>query len=270
VDRYVRANRELWDAWTDINVRSAFYDVAAFKAAPAHQPLDAIVRAGLGDVAGKRVLHLQCHFGMDTLRVALAGGEVTGVDFSPKAIAYARALAEELGIVAHFIESDIYAFEPATEFDLVFSSWGVLSWLPDVRAWGRLVARALRPGGTFFLAEAHPTAMLFEAASEGSEQLRLHYPYFAVPEPIAIAVTGNYADRTSPVTGTEYAFVHSLEDIVMALLDAGLILHELREHQHVPWQAFPFMVERAPREWVLPPGRPSLPLGFSLRAAKPG
>ena len=265
MNRYVRANRELWDAWTDVNVRSAFYDLAGFKITPT--PLDAIVRAGLGDVAGVRVLHLQCHFGMDTLRIALAGGEVTGVDFSPKAIACARALAEELGIVAHFIESDIYALELATEFDLVFSSWGVLSWLPDVRAWGQLVARCLRPGGRFFLAEAHPTAMLFEP---DGQRLDLHYPYFATPEPIEITNTGNYADRTAQVTATEYAFAHSLEDIVMSLLDAGLRLDELREHQHVPWQAFPFMVERAPGEWVMPPDRLSLPLGFSLRATKPG
>jgi len=261
----VRANRELWDAWTDINVRSAFYDVAGFKAAPTARPLDPVVQAGLGDVAGKRVLHLQCHFGMDTLRLALAGADVTGVDFSPKAIACARSLAEELGIVAHFVESDLYALDLATEHDLVFSSWGVLSWLPDLRAWGQLIARHLRPGGTFFLAEAHPTGMLFEP---DGDRLQLHYPYFATPEPIAITNTGNYADRSAQVTATEYAFVHSLETIVMSLLDAGLRLDELREHEHVPWQAFPFMIERGPQEWVLPPGRPSLPLGFSLRATK--
>jgi len=269
MNRYVRGNRELWEAWTDVNVRSAFYDVAGFKAAPL--PLDAIVRAGLGDVSGKSVLHLQCHFGLDTLRVALAGGHATGVDFSPKAISHARALAEELGIAARFIESDLYALPDAPElagatFDLVFTSWGVLSWLPDLAPWGRIIARFLRPGGTFFIAEGHPTLLLFE--SHDKQTLALHYPYFATPDPIVIPVTGNYADPTAQVSVTEYAFPHSLEDIIMSLLDAGLRLDELREHQHIPWQAFPFMVERAPHEWAMPPDRPSLPLAFSLRASK--
>lgn len=266
--RYVRENRELWEAWTDVNVRSAFYDVAGFKAAPS--PLDRIVRAGLGDVANKSVLHLQCHFGLDTLRVALAGGHVTGVDFSPRAIAAARRLADELGIVAHFVESDIYALPDVLDgtFDIVFASWGVLSWLPELAPWGRVIARHLRPGGRFFLAEGHPTFFLFDAPDD--EHLQLHYPYFVTPEPIVIPVTGNYADPSAPVSGTEYAFPHSLEEIVMALLDAGLRLDELREHDHVVWRAFPFLVERAPGEWVLPPGRPSLPLAFSLRATKPG
>jgi len=268
MNRYVRANRELWDAWTEINVHSAFYDVAGFKAAPS--PLDTIVRAGLGDVTGASVLHLQCHFGLDTLRVALGGADVTGVDYSPRAIAYARGLAEELGVVARFIESDIYALPDVldAQFDRVFASWGVLSWLPELAPWGRIVARYLRPGGTFFLAEGHPTLFVFETTADKTD-LELRYPYFATPEPIVIPVTGNYADRTAQVSGTEYAFAHSLEEIVMALVDAGLQLVELREHDHIPWQQFPFMIERAPAEWVLPTDRPSLPLAFSLRAAKP-
>jgi SAM-dependent methyltransferase len=269
MDRYVRANRELWDAWTDINIHSAFYDVAGFRAAPAAQPLDTIARAGLGNVDGKSLLHLQCHFGLDTLRLALAGADVTGVDFSPKAIAYARRLAEELGIVAHFIESDLYALPDVLDatFDVVFTSWGVLSWLPDLAPWGRLVARCLRPGGTFFIAEGHPVLFLFDPTADKLD-IELRYPYFATPEPIVIPVTGNYADPSAQVSGTEYAFAHSLEDIVMALLAAGLELRELREHQHIPWRAFPFMIEQAPREWTLPADRPSLPLAFSLRATK--
>ena len=122
MDRYVRLNRELWDEWTAINYRSEFYDVAGFIANPS--PLDEIVRAGLGELAGKSVLHLQCHFGMDTLRIGKEAEQVTGVDFSPKAIKYARALSERVGIAATLIEADVYELvaKLTGEFDIVFTS----------------------------------------------------------------------------------------------------------------------------------------------------
>jgi len=139
MDRYVRLNRELWDEWTVINYRSEFYDVAGFIANPS--PLDEIVRAGLGELAGKSVLHLQCHFGMDTLRIGKEAAQVTGVDFSPKAIKYALALSERVGIAATLIEADVYELEAKLtgEFDILFTSYGVLGWLPDLgrgpRSW---------------------------------------------------------------------------------------------------------------------------------------
>jgi 2-polyprenyl-3-methyl-5-hydroxy-6-metoxy-1,4-benzoquinol methylase len=146
---FVRLNRELWDEWADINYASPFYDVEGFKRAP--PPLDPVITDGLGALAGRSLLHLQCHFGMDTLRLARLGATVTGVDFSPKAIAYARRLAAETATPATFIESDIYELSTnlTEKFDVVFTSYGVLSWLPDLRTWGQLIARHLKPGGLF-------------------------------------------------------------------------------------------------------------------------
>ena len=159
MDPFVRRNQELWNEWADINFRSKFYDVDGFvKASP---PLDEVVLATVGDLAGKSVLHLQCHFGMDTLRLAQQARTATGIDFSPNAIAYARELAQQLGLAdrARFIETDLYALPEKLDdtFDVVFTSYGVLSWLPDLPRWGQIVARYLKPGARFVLLESHPT-----------------------------------------------------------------------------------------------------------------
>lgn len=271
MDPYVRKNQELWDEWTEINVRSAFYDVEGFKRQP--PPLDSLVRAGLGDLAGRSVLHLQCHFGLDTLRVAREAREAVGVDLSSKAVAFARGLAEELGVPARFVESDLYDLPAALdgEFDLAFSSYGAIEWLPDLPRWGQLVARYLRPGGAFFLADAHPTMLLFDG--EAQDGLHVRYPYFQPAAPIEILPTvGNYADPAAPVTKPAYSWPHPLSEVVMALVRAGLVLEELREHDHVIWKAFPFCVEETvdgERRWRLPAHLPQLPLLFSLRARKP-
>ncbi|MCZ7544594.1 MAG: class I SAM-dependent methyltransferase [Anaerolineae bacterium] len=153
---YMESNRALWDEWTGIHAKSAFYDLEGFKAG--RLSLDRVAREGLGDVTGKRLLHLQCHFGMDTLSWARLGAEVTGVDFSEKAIALARALSAELSIPARFVCANIYDLPAALDgaFDIVFTSGGVLYWLPDLVRWAEIVAHYLRPGGTFFLADSHP------------------------------------------------------------------------------------------------------------------
>jgi SAM-dependent methyltransferase len=271
MDPYVRRNQELWDEWTEINVRSAFYDVAGFKRD--RSPLDPLVREGLGPLAGKSVLHLQCHFGLDTLRLAQEARDVVGVDFSEKAIAYARDLATELGSAARFVQTDLYEL-PAVldgEFDLVFTSYGVIGWLPDLGRWGEIIARYLRPGGAFFIVEGHPIMWIFDGEAD---ELRVRYPYFHTPEPLVLPpAVGNYADPTAAVTKTEYSWPHALSDVVMALVRAGLRIEDLREHDHAPWRAFPFLIEEeasGERRWRMPPDRPAIPLMFSLRARKPG
>lgn len=268
MDPYVAKNRALWDEWAEINYRSPFYAVESFQANPT--PLDADVRAGLGDVTGKSVLHLQCHFGMDSIRLKLAGAaSVVGIDFSPVAIAKARELASAMAIDVRFVETDVYELPAVLDetFDLVFTSYGVIGWLPDLTPWGQLIARYLRPGGRFFLIEGHPTMWMFDGTASS---LVLKYPYFRQREPIALEPsTGTYADPTATFTHTEYSWPHELSETINALTTAGLRLDEMREYRHVVWQAFPFLVERSPGTFVLPGHMPQLPMMFSLRAMKP-
>jgi SAM-dependent methyltransferase len=264
---YLRANQQLWEEWADINFRSSSYDVANFKATP--DALRPLIREGVGDVAGKSLLHLQCHFGKDTLRWALLGATVTGIDFSAKAIAYAQQLATEMSIPATFIQTDLYALPQVLheQFDVVFTSDGVLGWLPDLERWGEIVGMFLKPGGVFFLLDAHPTLLIFDDTQP--VELRVKYPYFHQPEPLVFAPhVGTYADPNAVVTKTEYAWQHSLADIVNPLLRAGLRLDYLREYSYVSWQALSFLVSDADGDWRLPPEYPSLPLSFALRAVK--
>jgi SAM-dependent methyltransferase len=267
MDPYVRGNQQLWEEWADINFHSPFYDVAGFKASP--DSLSSPIRDGVGDVAGKSLLHLQCHFGKDTLRWALAGATVTGIDFSAKAIAYAQQLATEMRIPATFIQTDLYDLPQVLHkpFDVVFTSDGVLGWLPDLDRWGEIIGRFLKPGGIFFIVEAHPTLMIFDDTQP--TELRVKYPYFHQPEPLVFTPhVGTYADPNAVVTQTEYAWQHSMADIINPLLRAGLRLEYLQEFPYVTWQALPFLVQDAEGYWRLPSEYPQLPLSFAIRAVK--
>ena len=177
MDKYLKANRALWDEWTGINYRSNFYKVADFKAGL--NKLRAYEMAEVGPVDGKELLHLQCHFGLDTLCWARLGARVTGVDFSAAAISQARALAEDVGLDAHFVQSDIYELPQHLEggFDVVYTSRGVLGWLPDIERWARVAAHFVRPGGFFYITEIHPVAQVFESEGVEPGELRLTYPY---------------------------------------------------------------------------------------------
>lgn len=263
---YIAGNQRLWDEWADINFKSSFYDVAGFKDAPG--ALAPVIVDGVGDVQGKSLLHLQCHFGQDTLRWARLGATVTGVDFSEKATAYARQLANEMRIPATFIQSNLYDLPHALDgqFDVVFTSYGVLGWLPDLQAWGQIISHFLKPGGIFYIIEAHPVLMLMD--EDQASELRVKYPYFATPEPLIFPPKGgNYADPAAQVTQTEYSWQHSLADIINSLLDAGLALEFFREYPHITWHALPFLVHEG-GYWLLPPTYPSLPLSFAIRAHK--
>ena len=266
----LRANRDLWDARTPIHVKSDFYDVDGFRAGRTSlRPLEI---AEVGDVAGKRLLHLQCHFGLDTLSWARLGARVTGLDFSSAAVAEATRLASELGVTARFVESDVYDAVGALDgetFDVVFTSYGVIAWLPDIRRWASVVADLVAPGGFFYLAEIHPASQVLDD-EPGVEELRVGYPYWTKSGPLRFHESGTYADHDADIELPEYVWLHGLGDIVTALIDAGLVLEFLHEHEATVFQQLPFLEQDDEGWWRLPADQPSLPLLFSLRARKPG
>lgn len=267
MDAYLKANQETWDAWTRYHVGSKFYDVEGFKAGK--KTLDPIALAGPGDVTGKSLLHLQCHFGKDTISWARLGAHATGVDFSEEAIKAARALANEMGVAATFIHSNLYDLPQnlVGQFDVVFTSHGVLGWLPDLEGWARVIAHFLRPGGIFYIVEAHPVALLFDERRKDAE-LRLLYPYFQGPDPLREEESGSYAAPDAPIRSVTYQWIHPMADIIGSLLRAGLRITAFEEYPFVAWAIFPWMERRADRWWQLPPGKESIPLMFSLKAMK--
>ena len=268
MNKYLETNKKLWDEKTKVHVDSAFYDVAGFKAGDSS--LYPIEEAEIGDlVDGKTMLHLQCHFGMDTLSWARRGAIPTGVDFSSKAVTQAQALSTELGLPARFIESNIYELPDKLDetFDIVYTSYGVLAWLPDIRAWGQLIGRYVKPGGFFYMAELHPFSMIFEDGEDG--RLQADWPYFHTPEPLEWEVEGTYADLDAVMdTEKQYEWVHSMGDIVNALVDAGLQLEYLHEFDYTVFQQFK-IIQKEGRLYTLPEGAPRIPLLFSLKACKP-
>lgn len=269
VNKYLDANRALWDEWTGINYRSDFYRVDAFKAGL--NKLRAYEMEEVGTVKGKDLVHLQCHFGLDTLCWARLGARVTGADFSSAAIEQARALAAEVGLDARFVCSDVYDLPDQLDakYDVVYTSRGVLGWLPDLDRWARVVAHFVRPGGFLYITEVHPVAQVFDD-DDGVTELRLRYPYFSHADPIASAVVGSYADRTAKVSeDVAYGWNHGLGEIVTALANAGLRVDFLHEFPFCEWPVS-FLQVQADGTHRLPPehdGR--LPLFFSLKASKP-
>ena len=268
------SNQRLWDAWTAVHAAGQFYDVAGFRQGGVRvRPYEI---ATLGDVTDKTLLHLQCHFGLDTLSWARLGAIVTGIDFSPAAIRLARELAADIGFPdARFVESNVYQLplRLGEEYDIVYTSRGVLGWLPDIRGWARVVARFVKPGGRFYITEIHPVLQVFENEGVSPRELRLQYPYWEHGDPLVFDVHGSYADPAADL-GAEYkehGWDHGLGEIVSALIDAGLRLERLEEYPFLDWSA-DFLVESEPGsgQWLLPEGPGELPLMFALLASKPG
>ena len=267
---YVAANRELWDAWAELHVESEFYDVAGFLADPRSRPLDAVERGVIGDIAGKRLLHLQCHFGLDTLRLALMGASVTGVDFSPKAIAAARQLAAAADIPATFVQSDVTALTDEVQregFDVVFTSYGAITWLPDLRPWAEAIASRLVPGGVFHVIDMHPTLWIYDEESAAMPPV-VRYSYFS-RDAVPFQEHGSYAVPDADFEGTSYSWQHNFEDIVGSLIGAGLVVESLREYPCIAWKHMPYMTEDDDGMWRMPAGAGDIPLLFSVTARRP-
>lgn len=260
---HVQVNRDLWNRWIPIHEKSAFYDVAGFRAGAS--TLKPVELEEVGSVEGKRLLHLQCHFGMDTLSWARRGARVTGVDLSDAAIELARSLAREEGIDARFLRADLYDLPGvlAEEFDVVFTSYGVLPWLPDIRRWAEVVARFLRPGGTFYVVEFHPLA---DVVDDDGRTLR--HPYFHSPEPLEMEQRGSYADPAADLAHQAFFWSHTLGDVVSALVGAGLTIEFLHEFPYSVYDCFPYVEERQPGRWWPRESAGALPLMFSIRATR--
>ena len=275
---YLDANRTFWDGLVGIHVASTGpdgYDVAALRRG--ERRLHAIEEAELGPVDGLDVLHLQCHFGVDSLILAQRGARVTGLDFSPAAIAAARALAAELGLDTRFVEGDLYAAPDLIDgrFDLVYVTWGTICWLPDLVGWAKVAAHFLKPGGRLYFCDAHPAARMFDdsddAATLPAGTLRLRYRYFHQAAPTSNTVAADYADPTAELRNrSSFEWEHSVSDIVNAVIGAGLRLEWLHEHDEIAWKLLPFLVPgrrglyRWPETFAVRP-----PLSLSLSARQP-
>ena len=267
----LRENNALWDEWTKIHESSAFYDLEGFKRGGIR--LSTYELEEIGPVDGLDMLHLQCHFGIDTLSWARLGARVTGADFSQAAVNLATSISLEIGQPeARFVRSTIYDLPQVLEddFDLVYTSRGVLGWLPDIDRWAQVVAHFVRPGGRFYITEIHPMAQAFENEGVAPGELVLRYPYWEHAQPLSFPVKGSYADEDAAVvTEMEHGWDHGLGEIVTALIEAGLRIESLREYPFCEWK-LDFLVESADGRWRLPPSvEGELPVFFSILASKP-
>jgi SAM-dependent methyltransferase len=262
-------NQAWWDERVPIHVASDFYALDEFLAEPNASGLRPFEIEEVGDVTGRDLVHLQCHFGIDTLSWARRGARVTGLDFSPTAIAAATDAAARAGLAdrARFVVADVYDAVEVLEhrtFDVVYTGLGALNWLPDVRRWADVVAALVAPGGFLYLAEFHPVHSVM-----ADDDLTVEYPYFH-EAPLVWDEPGSYADQAARTTANRtQEWNHGLGEVVSSVIDAGLVVAHLHELDQTLFPRWPFLVRDESGAYRMPPGRPSLPLMYTLRAEKP-
>lgn len=273
LDGYRADNLAAWDERAAAHARAPGYHVQDFLDDPRY--ISDVVRFDkplLGKVRGLRGLHLQCHIGTDTVSLARLGAQMTGLDFSGASLEQGRALAQGCGLEIDFVQADAYNAARVLgreAFDFVYTGIGALCWLPDVRRWGRVVHDLLKPGGFLFIREGHP--MMWTIDEQIDDALTVHYPYFETAEPTTDDHDGSYLEvDTTFHASVSHSWNHGLGETVMALVDQGMILECLVEHDSCPWDALPGKLDEDDRgEWRLREGRDRLPMTYTLRARKP-
>ncbi len=259
-------NKTLWNKKTAVHVDSSFYNKQGF--INGETVLTPIELNELNDVAGKTMLHLQCHFGMDSLNWQRLGAKVTGVDFSDAAIEEAKKLNEQLGYDAEFICSDIYSLNLPTLFkgdgffDIVFTSYGTIGWLPDLEKWAKVIAKHLKPEGIFYMADFHPVVWMFN-----NDFSKIEYAYHKTV-PIIEEDQSTYTENSEPIIGKEYGWNHSISEILNALLAEGLQLQFFNEHNWSPYACLNNIVEFEKGKWHIKGMEGKLPMVYSLMAKK--
>jgi SAM-dependent methyltransferase len=264
----IEINRRNWDERAVIHARDTTGGYMLDRFCAGEDALRAIEAAELGDISGKRVLHLQCHIGLDTLCLARRGALATGLDFSGAALDVARRLSRQTGLAAEFVQGTVDEAPRLTPgpFDLVFTTWGTVAWLPDITAWARAIASVLAPGGELYFADAHPSFLVLE---ERAGMLVPTYD-FQTPTDRPLEFTNATTYTDDPTIMSHQAtreWIHPLSAILGSLIDAGLTITMFREHEILPWRGLPSLVRASDRRfWRLPDGHPRMPLAISLRA----
>ncbi len=261
------ANRQLWNARTGVHLASAMYDMESFMAG--RNSLSGLELELLGDVSGKKILHLQCHFGQDTLSLARMGAEVTGLDLSDTAIAEAEKLAARCGIPAHWVLSNVIDHQPDLDgrFDIVFTSFGTIGWLPDLSAWAANIRRYLKPasadraGGRFVFVEFHPVIWMFDDHFD-----HIAWSYFN-RQTIVENTPGTYADREAPIRLESHSWNHPLADVLGELLSAGLRMERFTELDGSPHDCFPNTVRGEDGLYRIRGQEGKLPMVYGLTAS---
>lgn len=261
--QYIDINRASWNDRVAAHLASDFYDQQGFL--NGKQTLKEIELDLLGDIRGKKVLHLQCHFGQDTISLARMGARVTGVDLADKAIAVARDLAEETGQDVQFVCCDLYDLPQHLDeqFDIVFTSYGTIGWLPDMDRWAALIHRYLKPGGSFIFAEFHPVVWMFD-----DDFTKVAYDYFNY-ETIVETTEGTYAQPDAELELANVNWNHGLAEVFTSLLHSGLVLNTFREYDYSPYPCFRNVKEIAPGRYRIAHLEKAIPMVYALRATKP-
>lgn len=265
------ANKASWNKRTAVHKDSSFYDLESFK--KGKSSLNEIELKALGDVKGKSLLHLQCHFGMDTLSWARKGAKVTGVDLSDEAIRLAKEINNELKLDAAFICSNIYELkvvETATfsgekskgEFDIIFTSYGTIGWLPDLDSWANIIYFFLKPGGVFYMVDFHPVLWMMDEDFQ-----KIKYDYFNTAV-IAEENTGTYTDRNAPIKSIEYTWNHSFTEIFSALLKNEMAIIEFCEFPYSPYNCFNNLEQGKDKMWRIKNMDEKMPVIYSIKAVK--
>jgi SAM-dependent methyltransferase len=270
MDTFIAANRLNWDDRARLHSSDTTGSYRIEEVLAGSDSLHAIEAGEIGDVAGKTLIHLQCHIGLDTISLAGRGAIATSLDFSPEAIAAARDFARRAGRDVSFVQADVYDAPAALgeTYDVAFVSWGTVTWLPDIFRWAGVVGALLKPGGFLYFADTHPCAAALEQIDG---RLVPHYQWRTPKDgPLSFDETSTYTGDARPLThGRSYNWIHALSDIVSGLAEAGLTLEWLHEHERLPSRLFPMMVPAKERGMFRLPDRvPRFPLSFSLRAVK--
>ncbi|MDN3724573.1 class I SAM-dependent methyltransferase [Aequorivita sp. SDUM287046] len=255
-------NRETWNKKVSVHLESEFYEMSKFTSG--ESSLHQYEIEALGNISNKDILHLQCHFGQDTLSLARLGARCTGVDFSEEGIKVARQLNETLSLKAQFVCCNVLdtAKFVSEKFDVVFTSYGIIGWLPDLQPWAAMISEKLKPGGFFYIVEFHPIAWMFDYTV--SPPL-MKYGYHQ-KEAIYEEYQGTYADKNSKMISREYGWNHSLGEVVTALSEAGLIISYVKEHDASPYDIFPGLVKNNNGMYEL--DNKMYPLIFEIKAMK--
>ncbi len=259
---YIEINKILWDNKTEIHYKSDFYDVDSFLRGS--DSLNSVEIELLGDIAGKKILHLQCHFGLDTISLSRHGGIATGVDFSENAITRAQHLSTILGADTSFIQSDIYQIGDLLKdkFDIVFTSYGVVGWLPDMRKWADIIYRFLKPGGKFVMVEFHPVVWMF---SYDFKNIEFNYMDTA---PIIEELEGTYTDRDSDIKDKSVTWNHGLGYVLDSIIKSGLTLTDFKEFNYSPYDCFENTVKIGDKKFQIRGLENKIPMIYSVKAIK--